>query len=363
MLTKIQAILLAGGKSQRFHTGRTKLVEKICGKAMILYPVELLQKLKIPTTVVLGFQKDVVLKKLKNKLYKNLSFIKQASQLGSGDALKSSQKEWAEDHILILNADIPLLTEEIIKKLYNKHVNTDADISFVTSHASGYEGHGQCQVTIDDKKIHVRENYGSSEDAQCCISAGIYIMKKSFLDKHINSLTKSNITGEYYLPELVNMASETKSKIVTTDAPFDHIRGVNTLAELWVVEHIKRSQIISYWMRQGVRFTTTNNVIIDESVILEAGTYIGSGTHLIGETRVKKNSIIGAYSYIKDSIVEEGCKIKTHNVVQNSTILKNTVIQPFSYIKDQQKIVIKNPQTKFTGATMVTDFDHTQNRL
>ena len=63
MLTKTQAILLAGGKSQRFQTGRTKLVEKICGKAMILYPVELLKKLQIPTTIVIGFQQDAVLKK------------------------------------------------------------------------------------------------------------------------------------------------------------------------------------------------------------------------------------------------------------------------------------------------------------
>jgi bifunctional N-acetylglucosamine-1-phosphate-uridyltransferase/glucosamine-1-phosphate-acetyltransferase GlmU-like protein len=116
-------------------------------------------------------------------------------------------------------------------------------------------------------------------------------------------------------------------------------------------------------MKEGVRFATTANVIIDESVILEPGTYIGSGTHLLGETRVKKNSIIGAYTYIKDSIIEEGCKIKTHNVIYNSTILKNTIVEPFSYIKDQQKIVIKNPRIKFTGATIVTDFDHTQNRL
>ena len=261
-----------------------------------------------------------------------------------------------------MNADIPLLTEETIQKLYNKHVNTDADISFVTSHATGYNNHGQCQVSFNNNKIHVRENHGTLEDSQCCISAGIYIMKRSFLEKNIDSLEASSLTGEYYLPELINIASEQKAKIVTTDAPFDHIRGVNTLAELWVIEHIKRSQIINYWMEQGVRFATTSNVIIDESVILEAGVYIGSGTHLLGDTVVKKNSVIGAYTYIKNSIIQESCKIKTHNVIYNSTILKNTTVQPFSYIKDQQKVVKLAPD-KFTGATMVKDFDHTQNTL
>jgi len=230
MLTNTQAILLAGGKSQRFHTGRTKLVEKICGKAMILYPIELLQKLETPTTVVLGFQQDAVLKKLKNHKYKDLGFIKQKTQLGSGDALKASRSEWSQDHILILNADIPLLSKESIKKLYNKHINTDADVSFITSHASGYDNYGQCKVVINDKQIHVRENRSGSEDSQCCISAGIYLMKRSFLEKHIDSLTASAITGEYYLPELVNIASANKYKIITTDTPVDYIRGVNTLA-------------------------------------------------------------------------------------------------------------------------------------
>lgn len=180
MFTQIQAILLAAGKSQRFHTGRTKLVEKICGKAMILYPVELLERLDISTTIVLGFQKDVVLQTLQEKTFKSVSIIEQEVQLGSGDALKASKKNWTMDHILILNADLPLLTTEAIQKLCKKHINTDSDVSFITSHASGYESSGQCHVVINDSKIHVRENYGSPEDSQCCISAGIYIMKRSF---------------------------------------------------------------------------------------------------------------------------------------------------------------------------------------
>ena len=39
---KVQAIVLAAGKSTRFNTGRTKLLEKICGQEMILYTTRLL---------------------------------------------------------------------------------------------------------------------------------------------------------------------------------------------------------------------------------------------------------------------------------------------------------------------------------
>lgn len=57
MYTDIQAIVLAAGKSTRFNTGKTKLLEKICGQEMILYITKLLQQCNIPTTLVVGHQK------------------------------------------------------------------------------------------------------------------------------------------------------------------------------------------------------------------------------------------------------------------------------------------------------------------
>ena len=43
---RVQAIVLAAGKSTRFNTGRTKLLEKICGQEMILYTTRLIRTIK-----------------------------------------------------------------------------------------------------------------------------------------------------------------------------------------------------------------------------------------------------------------------------------------------------------------------------
>ena len=45
-LKSVQAVILAAGKSSRFKTGKTKLVEKFVDKEMILYPTSLLVRLK-----------------------------------------------------------------------------------------------------------------------------------------------------------------------------------------------------------------------------------------------------------------------------------------------------------------------------
>ncbi len=366
MPENLQAVLLAGGKSIRFNTEKTKLTEKICGKEMILYPLDLLQRMNIPTTIVVGFQKEKILEVLTTHNIKNVTIATQSEQLGTGHAVAVSQPFWNKDHILIINGDIPLMTSDVIQKLYNKHIKTDADISFATAHSLDEANDSYCRIVINDNKIRVIERRDEHLDmeAQCCVSVGIYIMKKDFLEAHITKLSKSGITGEFYLPELIQIASNHNCKIITTPISFDLARGVNTLAELWVVEHIKRSQLISYWMNHGVRFAISLNVMIDCDVVIEPGVYIGSAVHLLGKTIIKKNANIGAFAYIKHSVIEENAKIKSHTVIIKSTIEANEVVQPFTQISYQHKAdtlkkTVKNTSPLFTGAIIdETEFNN-----
>jgi bifunctional N-acetylglucosamine-1-phosphate-uridyltransferase/glucosamine-1-phosphate-acetyltransferase GlmU-like protein len=132
-------------------------------------------------------------------------------------------------------------------------------------------------------------------------------------------------------------------------------RGVNTLAELWAIEHIKRSQIISYWMNNGVRFASGLNVIIDNDVIIEPGTFIGAGAHLLGKTIIKKNSEIGPFTYIKDSTLEKNVKVQPHAIIIKSTIEEDCTVQALSKISHQHvsnahKKSINQDSPSFTGA-------------
>lgn len=367
MPTNLQAVILAGGTSERFQNNKTKFTEKICGKEMVMYSLQLLKKLQIPTTLVVGHQHEKILNVLESHEKIDLKIVRQESPLGSGHAVKLTQPLWKEDHILLMGADIPLLTEDVIIKLYNKHIKTDADISFITAHGIDTENKNYCRIVINDNKIHVLSNTESTQDleSQCCISGGVYIAKKSFLEKSINLLTKSIIDQEYYLPELVQIASNTNCKIVTSPVSIDIVRCVDSLADLWAIEHIKRSQIIRHWMDNGVRVANALNVMIDEGVIIEPGTFIGSGVHLLGNTIIKKDAIIGAYAYIENSTIKENCLIKPHVVLEKTTISANTTVQSFTFIKEKTKASLSQEndayQKLFVGAikTKKTDKNNT----
>jgi len=358
VLENLQSIILAGGISDRFQTGKTKLIEKICGTEMILYPVNLLKSLSIPTTIVVGFQHEQI-KKIVLENNPQLTFVLQESPLGTGHAAQLTKNAWNHDHVLLMNGDIPLITPDIINKLYRQHIKMDADISFITAHGMDLDSTKYSRVIIDNNKIQVSEepNNNSSDDAdQCCISAGIYIAKKSFLISNIDKLSKNKTTGEFYLPELVKIASDNHCKIVTTSVSFDIVRSVDTLADLWAIEHIKRSQLMLHWMDNGVRFANTLNVIIDETVIIEPGCYISAGVLLLGKTIIKANSVIGAYTQIENSTIPKNCSVPSHMVITESIISNKLKMQSFSHIDNYIAIELndyKQSEANFIGSRKI----------
>lgn len=344
---KFQAIILAAGKSSRFNTGTTKLSVTLCGQEMIAYPAYLLASLHIHQTYVLGFQKETIQEILTQYAIPNVSYVEQKQQLGTGHALLCSQKEWNTEHILVLNGDIPLLTKEILEELITAHEEKQATVSFVTTYSADLSAQGLGRVIKKDNSIEIIEarNSQGEDFTQLPLNAGIYLFKKDFLDEALAKITPNEKTGEIYITDLIKYASNRQLPIATTIAPFDYVRGVNTLKELWAAEHIKRSEILTYWMDHGVRFAAALNVCIDLDVEIGSGTFIGTGAVLMRGTRIGKNCIINAFSYLSKTIVHDNVDIKPHSAICNSIIHKGAQIGPFAHLNDsevQENAIIGN---------------------
>lgn len=330
---QLQGIILAAGTSARFKTGRTKLVEKICGREMILYPTDVLTKLNIPVYMVVGFQRDVVEEVVKEHFLKKVTFVHQEEQNGTGHAIYCTQDTWTADNILIMNGDMPLVTTDIIEKLYNKHADNNATITFATAHHCDPEGmYGRVIQGTDNIQIIEAQDFEGDVTENCCVNAGIYIIKKDFLKKAIHTLSANNKAQEWYITDLIKVAADQKEKVLTLSVPFDRIRGVNNFKELWAVEQIKKSEIIQHWMGNGVRFAIAHNVHIDWNVLIGMGTFIGSGVQLLKGTQVGKDCSINAFSLVTASTIKDRTTIKEHTIIENSTLEAEVCVGPFSYV-------------------------------
>lgn len=333
--SSVQAIILAAGRSTRFKIGQTKLSFLICGQEMILYPVKLFQKLNIPMSLVVGYQKEVV-KSIVERSGIAATFSEQVEQKGTANAVACSRQHWFADDIIIMAGDSPLVNEEVIGELLETHYKTRATITFVSAHNSDPSLRGYGRILKRGNSISIIERSDpryDDLDNQCCINSGIYIVKRSFLDLYLDQIQPSPETNELYLTEIITLACSAGFKVEMIHVPFDLIRGVNTLKELWAVEHIKRSELISYWMSQGVRFSTAQHVHIDVDVTLGVGTFIGTGVVLLQGTNVGAHCTIDAGSVIGNTTIGDHTTVHPHCVVYDSVIGAHCDVGPMAHVR------------------------------
>ena len=336
----IQAIILAAGKSTRFNTEKTKLAATICGQAMILFSTKLLQSLHIPTTVVVGYQQEVIKNIIIAEHGDSINFVVQEEQKGTGHALSITKNLWHHEHILVMNGDVPLVTAETITTLYEEHIKNNAAISFVTSSNPDHSGKAYGKVIKTDTHIEIVEakDFIGNPHEHYYINAGIYLINKNFLHNYIASLNTNNASNEFYITDLVKIASSNNHAVVTTVAPFNTIRGINTHQELWVTEQVKQAELITYWMDNGVRFSVAHQVHLDLHVTIGQGSRISGGVHLLGNTSIGNNCTIAEFSSLENTTLEDNVTIHPHCLIKNALIQSGAQVGPFAHLRSNVTI-------------------------
>ncbi len=336
----VQGFILAAGSSSRFKTPTTKLSFKLCGQELITYPVTLLRNFSIPITLIIGHQKEHIQAIFTKAGVAGLTYCEQHEQRGTGHAILCSRTMWYAENILILGGDAPLVTQGVIRDLLETHQASGAALTFVVAHNSDPLLTGYGRVVHDSSGISIIEaqHFVGDTTQHCCVNAGIYLIKREMLEFMLPQLEPNGQTGELYITDLISLISHQGHLVKTITAPFDQIRGINTLRELWIAEHIKRSELIGYWMDNGVRFLTPQTSHIDSTVTIGAGTVIGAGVILTDGTRIGANCSIDAFSVLSNSIIHDNVIVKTHSVISDSEVLSHAHVGPFAHIHNKSTI-------------------------
>ena len=332
MSAHTQAIILAAGKSTRFSTTKTKLSYTICGQEMIRFPLNLLHSLHIKTTVVVGYQQEVI-RDIIAKHKHPVTCVEQKIQKGTGHALLCTRKYWDSKTLLILNGDAPLITQEHVKKLIDHHRSTKATVSFIASYNADPSITGYGRVITDGDTISIVEQRDFTGDPakECRLNAGVYLIEREFLEQTLPNL-ETHPSGELFITDLIKKASEHKQRVEVVDIPFDYVRGINTLRELWVAERLVRSDLINNWMDNGVRFSSPESVEIDMDVSLGANSIIGFGVHLKNGTTIGKGVTVDSFSILDKATIADNATIHSHSMIHNSVVHSQAIVGPYARV-------------------------------
>ena len=238
---KLGAIVLAAGKGKRMNSRDVnKVVLPLANKPMIVHSIALLENAGISRiVVVVGFAKKSVMEVLGTKVM----FAEQHKRLGTGHAVVQGLRKMPNEveNILVINGDdSAFYTEEVIKNLAEKHLISNASLTFLTIDKQNPFGLGRViRDENENVKAIVEEKDATDMQRKVTeVNPGCYIFKSSFLRKYLPRVKKSPVTGEYYLTSLIDIGIKNNEKTETLKAGPLPWRGVNTKDELLEAERL-----------------------------------------------------------------------------------------------------------------------------
>ena len=240
MINQIGAIVLAAGQGKRMGAiNRNKVVFTLKGKPMIAHTIQLLKNLAIDDIiVVIGFAKESV----KNVLKESVVYAEQEIQKGTADAVRIGVQKLNSEiaHVLVLNGDdSAFYKKETVEKLICKHLETNAQATFLTTIRTDIEGIGRIVRTNGGKLVKIVEEKDATVKEKKIneVNVGCYMFQVSFLKSYVPRLGKSEVTGEFYLTSIIDMALQDGLLIETVVEPDLIWYGINTQNDLEKAEN------------------------------------------------------------------------------------------------------------------------------
>lgn len=343
-MSKLAAIILAAGKGTRMKSSVPKVLHPVSGLPMLAYPVNVLKGLKAEkVVVVVGHGAEAVRTAFDAS---GVSFVLQKDQLGTGHAVMCALKglRGFNGDVLILSGDVPLITAETVKgllKLHRAGAGKKPALSLVTMLLDSPKGYGRI----------VRDEYGSVdrivEEKDCSapqreineVNAGVYLAEADFLRKNVKKLGNSNAQGEYYLPDLVELASAAGRKVkALTHLNSNEVMGINNRVELAKANRLMRLRKAEELMYAGVTIIDPETAYIDSFVKIGQDTTIYPCVHLTGETVIGSGCVVEEGSRISGSVIGDSTTIKSHSVIEDSVLGRDVVVGPFARLRPGNSI-------------------------
>lgn len=245
---KTKIIVLAAGKGTRMNDDLPKVLAQVKGKSMIKRLLESIHKSGIDPNpvIIVGYKKELVIKELdeNNRQY---HFINQESQLGTGHAVslaKDYLKNKAEN-IIVLYGDHPFVSAETIKKINDKHSKSGKKITMATVKLKDFKDWRINFVNFsriirdENGKIIKDVQFKDATDQEIKVTEVnpcYFCFDAVWLWDKLETLKSDNAQKEYYLTDLVKIATESGLETESIEIEDYEALGANTKAELGVLE-------------------------------------------------------------------------------------------------------------------------------
>jgi bifunctional UDP-N-acetylglucosamine pyrophosphorylase/glucosamine-1-phosphate N-acetyltransferase len=343
-------VILAAGKGTRLKSERAKVLHEAGGLPLVAHVLRAVAPLAPAPKggsagrsygaggawVVVGHQAESVRGVVESF---GCRTVLQKPQLGTGHAVARALAALpaGASRVLVLPGDAPLIRPETLRALLHVHGTTGSAATILTARLEDPRAYGRIvrnaaggvDAIVEHKKL-LPEQARLRE-----VNSGIYCFERHKLAPLLRQLGRDNPHREYYLTDVIALlhgAGETVSAYTAADP--DEILGVNTAAELALVDALLRRRKAEALMANGVTLYQPETQAIDPDVAIGSDTIVERGVELRGATRIGRRCRIGAFSLLENAVLADNVVVRPHCLVLNSRVGTGASIGPFAHLRD-----------------------------
>jgi bifunctional UDP-N-acetylglucosamine pyrophosphorylase/glucosamine-1-phosphate N-acetyltransferase len=355
---RFAVVILAAGQGTRMRSDTHKVLHPIASRPLLLHLLDRVDALGADRrVVVVGKGREQVEAAIAGR---DATLAIQAEQKGTGHAVQQAAGALAgyDGPVLILYGDTPFVEAETLRRMLDRLDGENGPgVVVLASCPPDPLKYGRIILGEGDRIARVVEYKDATEEereVRLC-NSGMMAVRARDLFRWLAKVGNDNAAGEYYLPDVVNIAAaEGRDAVVIEGDPYE-TAGVNSRAELAHLElewqRRRRERVLdegatlidpeSVWFaydtRLGRDVTVEPHVVFGPGVQVADGATIHAFSHIEGATIGFKASIgpfarirpgtrlgdrarVGNFVELKKAEVGEGAKVNHLSYVGDASV-------------------------------------------
>jgi len=330
-----RAIVLAAGKGTRMKSARPKVLHNLCGREMLWYTLRALRDAQVSEIIIVA--NSMVAEHVESLAadlgIAHVKTVIQEPQLGTGHAVQTAlhAMEPGNARIVVLNADMPLIDEELIRRVIGID---NAVLALATVRMPVTSNFGRI-VRMGDQVTHIVEVRDASEEERALdeMNVGLYGFDESRLRASVADLSPENAQNEYYLTDTVKWLSARNERVVAVKVDDARVvLGINDRVELAIARAHLNALLCERHQRAGVTIVDPATTYLEPDLEIAADVTILPNTVIHRGTRIGAHSEIGPNTRLQNATIGEHVTI-CDSVVVDSTIGNFSVVGPWAHLR------------------------------
>ena len=306
----VAAIILAAGRGTRMKSDLHKVLHPLAGRPMLLHLLASVDALEpAAKVVVVGSQREQVEAAVAGT---GTRIAVQDPQHGTAHAVQQAETALTgfDGDVLILYGDVPLVSTATMAAMLGQLDDTTAVVvlGFRPEDAAAYG-----RIEADDSgritKMVEFKDATPAERAITLCNSGLMAVRARDLWPLLARVGNDNAAKEYYLPDIVALATADGKRAIVIETTPEEVAGINSRAELAGVEAAWQAVRRRQMMDAGVTLIAPETVWfafdteIGRDVTIEPNVFFGPGV------RIADGATVHGFSHISGAIIGEGAEV------------------------------------------------------